>query len=345
MSAAAAPGRRSADLLLHRRRRGPGRRRRVVRGQRRARRWRWSANRAAARASPRCRSCGSFRSRRAGSSAGGSCSRAATCSTLSEPEMRAIRGKEISMIFQEPMTSLNPVYTCGEQIIEALVLHERLDRGRPRSSARSRCWSCVGIPAAAAARRRVSAPDVGRHAAARDDRDGAGVPAGGADRRRADDGARRDDPGADPRAADAAAARAGHGGHPHHARPRRGGRDRRSRGGDVRRPGGRVLRRATAFDRPLHPVHRGAAGVAAEARESGRTALRVIPGNVPNPARFPRGCRFHPRCPVDDREPLPRRSAVARAIEPGPPVALLARWRDRARARWTRSRYPTPMRR
>ena len=43
-------------------------------------------------------------------------------------QMRKIRGKEISMIFQEPMTSLNPVFTCGEQIAEALRLHEHLGR-------------------------------------------------------------------------------------------------------------------------------------------------------------------------------------------------------------------------
>ncbi|MBI2525582.1 MAG: ABC transporter ATP-binding protein [Candidatus Rokubacteria bacterium] len=43
-------------------------------------------------------------------------------------KMRKIRGKEISMIFQEPMTSLNPVFTCGEQIAEALRLHEGLGR-------------------------------------------------------------------------------------------------------------------------------------------------------------------------------------------------------------------------
>ena len=42
--------------------------------------------------------------------------------------MRKIRGKEISMIFQEPMTSLNPVFTCGEQIAEAIRLHEGLGR-------------------------------------------------------------------------------------------------------------------------------------------------------------------------------------------------------------------------
>src|SRR4030095_1485851 len=47
---------------------------------------------------------------------------------LSPAQMRKIRGKEISMIFQEPMTSLNPVFTCGEQIAEAIRLHEGLGR-------------------------------------------------------------------------------------------------------------------------------------------------------------------------------------------------------------------------
>jgi peptide/nickel transport system ATP-binding protein len=47
---------------------------------------------------------------------------------LSEPEMRAIRAKEIAMVFQEPMTSLNPVYTVGEQIAEVVRLHEGLGR-------------------------------------------------------------------------------------------------------------------------------------------------------------------------------------------------------------------------
>jgi peptide/nickel transport system ATP-binding protein len=47
---------------------------------------------------------------------------------LKPNRMRKIRGKEIAMIFQEPMTSLNPVFTCGEQIAEALRLHEGLGR-------------------------------------------------------------------------------------------------------------------------------------------------------------------------------------------------------------------------
>ena len=48
--------------------------------------------------------------------------------TLSEREMRQMRGDDIAMIFQDPMTSLNPVYTVGEQIAEALRLHRKLSR-------------------------------------------------------------------------------------------------------------------------------------------------------------------------------------------------------------------------
>ena len=44
---------------------------------------------------------------------------------LSEKDMRTIRGNEIAMIFQEPMTSLNPVYTCGDQVMEAILLHQK----------------------------------------------------------------------------------------------------------------------------------------------------------------------------------------------------------------------------
>ncbi|MBI2461858.1 MAG: ABC transporter ATP-binding protein, partial [Candidatus Rokubacteria bacterium] len=47
---------------------------------------------------------------------------------LSPAQMRRVRGKEISMIFQEPMPSLNPVFTVGEQIAEAIRLHEGLGR-------------------------------------------------------------------------------------------------------------------------------------------------------------------------------------------------------------------------
>src|SRR5271156_550630 len=53
--------------------------------------------------------------------------------TLAEPEMRAIRGARIAMIFQEPMTSLNPVFTIGSQIGEAVRLHQHTNRAETRN--------------------------------------------------------------------------------------------------------------------------------------------------------------------------------------------------------------------
>ena len=50
-------------------------------------------------------------------------------------EMRAIRGNEIAMIFQEPMTSLNPIFTVGDQIAEAVILHQRVDKREARERA------------------------------------------------------------------------------------------------------------------------------------------------------------------------------------------------------------------
>jgi len=52
--------------------------------------------------------------------------------SLSEKEMRGIRGNDISMVFQEPMTSLNPVFTCGYQVEEAVLLHQRVGKRAAR---------------------------------------------------------------------------------------------------------------------------------------------------------------------------------------------------------------------
>jgi oligopeptide/dipeptide ABC transporter ATP-binding protein len=62
-----------------------------------------------------------------------------------ERRLRALRGNEISMIFQEPMSSLNPVYTVGNQIMEAVRLHRGMDKSSARAEA-IRLLAEVGIP-------------------------------------------------------------------------------------------------------------------------------------------------------------------------------------------------------
>ena len=78
---------------------------------------------------------------------------------LSLADMNGIRGKEIAMIFQEPMTSLNPAYTVGEQIAEVVRRHEGLG-GAPPWTRRSRCcgWCRFPIRSAACTTIRISSP-------------------------------------------------------------------------------------------------------------------------------------------------------------------------------------------
>ncbi|MCX7694271.1 MAG: ABC transporter ATP-binding protein [Caloramator sp.] len=64
-----------------------------------------------------------------------------------DEEIRKIRGNKISVIFQEPMTSLNPVFTIGDQIIEAIVLHQNMNKEKAREKAID-MLKLVGIPRA-----------------------------------------------------------------------------------------------------------------------------------------------------------------------------------------------------
>ena len=64
---------------------------------------------------------------------------------VSNKKMEAIRGKEIAMVFQEPMTSLNPVLTCGYQVMEAIRLHQRLTKEQAKKKAIS-LFEKVNLP-------------------------------------------------------------------------------------------------------------------------------------------------------------------------------------------------------
>ncbi|MBP8819749.1 MAG: ABC transporter ATP-binding protein [Syntrophomonadaceae bacterium] len=65
--------------------------------------------------------------------------------TLSPAQMQRIRGNQISMVFQDPMTSLNPVYTVGNQIMEPLMLHQHLSRAQAQKKA-VEMLALTGIP-------------------------------------------------------------------------------------------------------------------------------------------------------------------------------------------------------
>ena len=171
---------------------------------------------------------GLTRARNARSRGADPASTGATCSRRPTSELRGVRGNDIAMIFQDPLSSLHPFYTVGEQLVEAIRAHRDVPKAQA-ADARDRAARARRHPRPARRARQLPARVLGRHAPARDDRDGAGQRAEAADRRRADDGARRDRPGADPRADRAAAGRARHGRDHDHPRPRRRRRDGRRR--------------------------------------------------------------------------------------------------------------------
>src|SRR5437870_5756030 len=63
-----------------------------------------------------------------------------------EREMQDVRGNDVAMIFQEPMTSLNPVFTCGSQIDEAIILHQKVSKEEARNRS-IEMLRLVGVPA------------------------------------------------------------------------------------------------------------------------------------------------------------------------------------------------------
>ena len=86
--------------------------------------------------------------------------------TLRDREMRELRGDRISMIFQQPTSSLNPVYDVGMQLGEVLELHRGMKRrdARRRADGAARAWSASPIRSGASRRSRTSSPAAWRSA-------------------------------------------------------------------------------------------------------------------------------------------------------------------------------------
>ncbi|HMM39804.1 MAG TPA: ABC transporter ATP-binding protein [Desulfovibrio sp.] len=214
---------------------------------------------------------------------------------LPEAEMRGLRGSALSMVFQEPMTSLNPVFRVGEQIAETLRLHKGLDRKAAWSAAVD-MLDRVGIPAPA--ERAASFPHemsggmrqrvmIAMALACDPDLLLADEPTTALDvtiqaqildllvqvRERRAGGATlliTHDLGVVARAADRVAVMYA----------------------------GQILEQAQVgrlFKNPLHPYAQGL--LASLPRPGSRGRLTPIPGTVPSIFDLPRGCRFHPRCP------------------------------------------------
>ncbi len=214
---------------------------------------------------------------------------------LTERQMRSVRGGKISMVFQEPMSSLNPVFTCGNQIMEALQLHRNIGGHEARELA-EQMLDKVGIPEPAqrlreyphqlsgGMRQRVmiamalscnpqlliadeptTALDVTIQAQILDllkdiqQREHLSVLLITHDL--------------------AVVAETAH-----------------TVGVMYASNLVELTRVHTLFDRPLHPYTKGLFRSLPRLGEQ-KHRLETIPGTVPNPLHFPSGCKFHPRCP------------------------------------------------
>ena len=238
--------------------------------------------------------------------------------TLPEPRLREVRGGRIGMIFQEPMTSLNPVFTVGDQVAEAVRLH----RGVSRAAARTRALEMLRLVRLADPERRLDEYPHQLSGGMRQRVMIAMALACEPDLVIADEPTTALDVTIQAQILDLLA-------------------DLRRRLGTAIllithdlgvvaetcdevavMYAGQIVERAAAaelFARPLHPYTIGLLAARPEPGRhgTGREPLRTIPGMVPPAWAFPAGCRFHPRCGYRRPGDCDARSAELREVTPG----------------------------
>jgi oligopeptide/dipeptide ABC transporter ATP-binding protein len=235
---------------------------------------------------------------------------------LSESQMRQVRGGQVAMIFQEPMTSLNPVYTCGNQIVEAIRLHRRMSARKARELA-VQMLAKVSIPEPAQRFREYP------HQLSGGMRQRAMIAMAlscGPKLLIADEPTTALDVTIQAQILDllreiqaaeglsillithdlAVVAEMAHEVGVMYA-------SRMAELADVK----------TLFGRPLHPYTRGLFRSLPRLGER-KPRLATIPGTVPNPLEFPGGCKFHPRCPIGkDLGRCRNQEPALREVQPG----------------------------
>jgi oligopeptide/dipeptide ABC transporter ATP-binding protein len=216
--------------------------------------------------------------------------------SLPEPAMRKIRGGSVAMIFQEPMTSLNPVFTVGSQIVEAVVLHQQVGRREARQRA-VELLAKVRIPEP---KRRFEQYPHEFSGGMRQRAMIAMALAGNPRLLIADEPTTALDVTIQAQVLDLLRSLQEDVGMSILIIPHDLGIVAEMADAVAVMYASKVVETAPAEELFAHPLHPYTFGLFKSRPAMGRarsSRLETIPGMVPSPLRFPRGCKFHPRCP------------------------------------------------